>query len=229
MEIGNWSEWRDWFNDRRNRPAALSFAEFITGALCIFESIWKVRNDVRHGGHHTQISVAIRTIRVRYRDHQSCILPPRSKTELNLTPPPGWMTCCTDVSIDTNLSVGAAVLRFVPALVEALTLAMAGQVAVQNQFQRVGFFCDNAEVVSNFSKTNSHNIYLNLAGAVAKFRSTSLQLQSIQLSKIGREQNFMAHNAAKWARLTEVVGEIALSSLPPEVFVDHQEWFPDPG
>ncbi|KAM6580234.1 hypothetical protein CsatA_004008 [Cannabis sativa] len=185
MEIGNWSEWIDWFNDRKNRPVALSCAEFITGALCIFESIWKVRNDVRHGGHHTQISVAIRAIRVRYRDHQSCIMPPRSKTELNLTPPLGWMTCCTDVSIDTNLSVGAAVFRFV--------------VAVQNQFQRVGFFCDNAEVVSNFSETNSHNIHLNLAGAAAKFRSTSLQLQSVQLSKIGKEQNFMAHNAAKWA------------------------------
>ncbi|KAF4367779.1 hypothetical protein G4B88_011080 [Cannabis sativa] len=201
-QCGNWSEWKDWFNDRRNRPVALSFVEFITGALCIFESIWKVLNDVRQGGHHTQISVAIQAIRVRYRDHQSCILHPRSKTELNLTPPPGWLTCCTDVSIDTNLSVGAAVFRddknricgvysacftaTEPALVEALTLATAGQVAVQHQFQRVGFFCDNVEVVSNFSETNSHNIHLNLAGAAAKFKSTSLQLQSVQLSKIGR-------------------------------------------
>ncbi|KAF4351037.1 hypothetical protein F8388_016215 [Cannabis sativa] len=238
-QCGNWSEWLDWVKDSSNRPDTLSFEDFITGALCIFESIWKVRNDVCHGAHQIQISEAIRAICVRYKDHHSCIRPLRVKSEIDLTPLLGWMTCCTDVSIDLNLSVGAAVFRddrnricgvfaacftaTEPTLAEAHTLAMAGHYVVQNQFMRVGFLCDNAAVVSNFLETNTQNLHLNLAGAASKFRSSTLHLQSFQLSKIGREQNFMAHNAAKWARINNVVGEIDISSMPPEVFVDQKE------
>uniref|UniRef100_A0A803P4U5 Reverse transcriptase domain-containing protein n=1 Tax=Cannabis sativa TaxID=3483 RepID=A0A803P4U5_CANSA len=49
-QCGNWSEWLDWVKDSSNRPDTLSFEDFITGALCIFESIWKVLGMMsRHG------------------------------------------------------------------------------------------------------------------------------------------------------------------------------------
>ncbi|KAF4368237.1 hypothetical protein F8388_022870 [Cannabis sativa] len=201
--------------------------------------IWKVRNDVCHGAHQVQNSEAIRAVRVRYRDHHSCNQLHSVKSSIDLTPPLGWMTCCTDVSIDINLSVGAAVFRddrnricgvfaacFTAtelALAEAHTLAMAGHYAVQNQFMRVGFLCDNAVMVSNFLETNPQNLHLNLAGTASKFRSSTLHLQSFQLSKIGREQNFMAHNAAKWVRINDVVGEIAISLMPSSCSVRGSE------
>uniref|UniRef100_A0A803QR35 Reverse transcriptase domain-containing protein n=1 Tax=Cannabis sativa TaxID=3483 RepID=A0A803QR35_CANSA len=153
-----------------------------------------VRNDVCHGAHQVQNSEAIRAVRVRYKDHHSCNQLHSVKSAIDLTPPLGWMTCCTDVSIDINLSVGAAVFRddrnricgvfaacFTAtelALAEAHTLAMAGHYAVQNQFMRVGFLCDNAVVVSNFLETYPQNLHLNLAGTASKFRSSTLHLQS---------------------------------------------------
>ncbi|KAF4398612.1 hypothetical protein G4B88_013701 [Cannabis sativa] len=178
-------------------------------------------------------------------DHVSRNLSPAVNHWIDLSPPVGWMSCCTDISVVTDHSRGAAVFRdsnnrvccvwierFAatdPSLAEAQMLVCAAQVAVRNRFLCVSFFCDNTEVVSTFLEADRQNRNLNLDGAAMMFRNCTKGFQSFKLTSIGREANFMAHNAAKWAKFNSVVGEIDLRVMDPEVFVDHKEWYPEPG
>ncbi|KAF4364948.1 hypothetical protein F8388_020662 [Cannabis sativa] len=150
-----------------------------------------------------------------------------------------------DISVVADHSRGAAIFRdsnnrvccvwierFAttdPSLAEAQMLVCAAQVAVRNRFLCVSFFCDNADVVSTFLEADRQNWNMNLDGAATMFRICTKGFQSFKLTSIGREANFMAHNAAKWAKFNSVVGEIDLIVMDPEVFVDHKEWYPEPG
>ncbi|KAF4392131.1 hypothetical protein F8388_004460 [Cannabis sativa] len=88
-----------------------------------------------------------------------------------------------------------------PALFEAQMMVCATDFAAKNQFRRVIFFCDNEVVVTSFNNLHSELCLTMLEGALLRFRSDVLSLESSKLMKINRKQNFMAHNSAKWARM----------------------------
>ncbi|KAF4403506.1 hypothetical protein G4B88_008152 [Cannabis sativa] len=240
---GKWEKWMDWFGSNRNRPATLSFDDFMTGALCIFEVIWKVRNEVTHGGQLLQISMAMRNASTRLNDHLACKADRPCKVPT--VPLPGWMTCCTDVTIDSNYSFGAEVFRDSknricsvvadrfsvtdPTLAEASILLSAARHAAHLNFNSVNFFCDNDSAVSSIREAHGIQSNLNLDGVSTHFKTLSAQFVNWNVKKINRNENFMAHNAAKWAKLNSTFGDIQITSMDPKVFEDYKEWWPDPG
>uniref|UniRef100_A0A803Q3C6 RNase H type-1 domain-containing protein n=1 Tax=Cannabis sativa TaxID=3483 RepID=A0A803Q3C6_CANSA len=241
----NWEEWMDWFGCMRNRPPNLSFIEFMTGALCIFEVIWKMRNELIHNGQLGQIMVVIQQASRRLNDHLVCKLDRPLKQAISLTPSEGWMTCCTDVSIGIDHSVGAAVFRDSKnriwsvvadrfsatnsALAESLILVCAVQHAVRLELSCVNFFSDNVCAISNILETQGVQRCIDLEGTSAQFRSLSAQLRRWHLKHINRKENFMAHNVAKWAKLNAAVGDIDVKIMDSLVFNDCKEWHPDAG
>ncbi|KAF4382165.1 hypothetical protein F8388_008651 [Cannabis sativa] len=153
-----------------------------------------------------------------------------------LTPLPGWMTCCTDVTIDSNYSFGAGVFRDSknricsvvadhfsvtdPTLAEASMLLSAARHAAHLNFNSVNFFCDNDSAVSSIREAHDIQSNLNLDGVSTHFKTLSAQFVNWNVKKINRNENFMAHNA---------FGDIQITSMDPKVFEDYKEWWPDPG
>ncbi|KAM6542387.1 hypothetical protein CsatB_006834 [Cannabis sativa] len=244
--FSTWEDWMDWFECNRNRPATLSFNDFMIGALCIFEVIWKVRNEVTHGGLPLQTSKASRTASMRLNDHLACKMDKPVTTAASvLTPPSGWLNCCSDVNIDSNHSFGAAVFRDSmnricsvvtdcfpvtdPALAEASMLLSAAKHATQSNFRSVNFFCDNVSAVSNILKAHGTQHNINLEGVSTQFQRLTALFANWSVQRINRKENFMAHNAAKWAKVHSALGTIQVSSMDPKVFEDYKEWWPDPG
>uniref|UniRef100_A0A803P4D7 RNase H type-1 domain-containing protein n=1 Tax=Cannabis sativa TaxID=3483 RepID=A0A803P4D7_CANSA len=217
----------------------------MTGALCIFEVIWKTRNEVIHNGHLVPITVAIRDACRRLNDHLVCKIDRHLKHATVLTPSEGWMTCCTDVTIGLDHSVGAAIFRDSKnhiwsvvadrfsttnsALAEALMLVCAVKHAVRLELTCVNFFSDNESAVTNISETQGVQRCIDLDGISAQFRSCSTQLRLWKLKHISRKENFMAYNVAKWAKLNVAVGDIDVNYVDPLVFDDYKEWNPDAG
>ncbi|KAF4365220.1 hypothetical protein G4B88_000379 [Cannabis sativa] len=162
-----------------------------------------------------------------------------------LTPPSGWLNCCSDVNIDSNHSFGAAVFRDSmnricsvvtdrfpvtdPALAEASMLLSAAKHATQSNYSSVNFFCDNVCAVSNILKAHGTHHNINLEGVSTHFQMLTAQFANWSVQKINRKENFMAHNDAKWAKINSAIGNIQVSSMDPKVFEDYKEWWPDPG
>ncbi|KAF4381383.1 hypothetical protein G4B88_029738 [Cannabis sativa] len=245
VNCSSWEDWMTWFQIGLNRPRCLTFHEFMLGALCIFEVIWKVRNDLIHGVQKMSLDEATKTVRLRFKDHSSAATSPDPGFSTNLTPPMGWICCTTDVSISTDHTVGAAVFRnsqnciidifsdrFAatdPSLAEAQMLVSAACYAGIKQYRNIIFHCDNTTVVSFFNAPPTERNNFNLEGAAYRFSNSCLTLHCYKLLHIQRKDNFMAHNTAKWARLNMFFGDIAISNFDGEVLSDFQEWFPDPG
>uniref|UniRef100_A0A803P3B5 RNase H type-1 domain-containing protein n=1 Tax=Cannabis sativa TaxID=3483 RepID=A0A803P3B5_CANSA len=215
ISVRNWEEWTDWFECNRNRPATLSFNDFMTGALCIFDFIWKVQNEVIHGGHLLQISKAMSIASMRFNGHLARKMDQPATTAASvLTPPSGVVTDRFPVTD--------------PALAEASMLLSAAKHATQSNFSSVNFFCDNVCVVSNILKAHGTHHNINLEGVSTHFQMLTAQFANWSVQKINRKENFMAHNAAKWAKINSAIGNIQFSSMDPKVFEDYKEWWPDP-
>ncbi|KAF4354902.1 hypothetical protein F8388_013851 [Cannabis sativa] len=150
-----------------------------------------------------------------------------------------------DVSIDTDHSYGAAVIRDCnnriqaiystqlnvtnPTLAEALMLVCATEFVVKCKLRKVLFFCDNVTVVNHFNDYAGEADHQLLNGVAERFKRIVLSLEGGRVQKINWGHNFMAHNSAKWARHHAAVGELAVNSIDGEVLLDDTKWFPDPG
>uniref|UniRef100_A0A803NSM4 Reverse transcriptase domain-containing protein n=1 Tax=Cannabis sativa TaxID=3483 RepID=A0A803NSM4_CANSA len=92
---------------------------------------------------------------------------------------------------------------------------------------KVAFQCDNEVVVANCSITYNTNQFIDIVGAINRFKNTVRLLDDFKISKIDRTYNFLAHNSAKWAAAVGATGVLDLGVMDEKVFSDVQEWNPD--
>ena len=158
-------------------------------------------------------------------------------------PPPNWIDCCTDVAIGSDDAYGAAVFRDSknriqaivstrlnvtnPTLAEAKAMINAVEFAISKAFKMVCFYTDNISVVRNFNIDQTSNLSYLLEGEALKYKAFKSSFDRCTLKKINRDINYLAHNAAKWAKFHSKEGELDLSSLDERIFSDSVEWFPD--
>ncbi|KAF4388120.1 hypothetical protein F8388_014803 [Cannabis sativa] len=229
LHCTNWTNWMAWFLDKNHRPQILSFDEFMTGALCIFKVIWEARNEVIHGSRIRPILEAINSVNRQYNDHRSSWKPKVGKNVHKRITEAGWWSCCADVSIQQNHSIGAAVFRdhldrimsiyserfsaTDPTLAEASMLATAAEYAMVNLKGKIVFYCDNDVVVANCSATCNSNQVLDIKGVAQRFNNSKLR-------KIDRNFNFLAHNSVKWAAAVNVTGVLDLGFMEANIFSD---------
>ncbi|KAF4380870.1 hypothetical protein G4B88_028243 [Cannabis sativa] len=227
----DWNEWLNLFRDSANRPPNLCFTEFLLGALCTFDIIWKARNKLLHNSVKLGMAEAIQQL--------SCYA---AKGKNYHYPPEDWIACFTDITTAPDHAFGAAVFRDCnnrlqttfssrlhvtdPTLAEATMLVIAANYAAKNNLHKVLFFCDNSPVVQYFNSSIPDNYHQKLAGAADRFRSNVHPLESFKLCHISRSQNFCAHNMAKWAKLQNVTGDIDLGAIEVGVFSNEEEWIP---
>lgn len=232
-----------WFKDKKNRPPMIDFDTFLLGALCICDVVWNTRNKAIHDQPRAPLYEEINRVRNKFRDHST---QKTSKTTLECRregPPPTWVDCCTDVSIDIDQAFGAAVFRddknrivaivatrfsFTnPTLAEAHIMVGVVEYAISRGFQKVCFYSDCAAVVGNFNGNMSQLSQLQLEGITQRYKEIIPSLEQTKLKKTDRQHNFVAHNAAKWARIHALEGEMELHCIDIQVFSENAEWFPD--
>ncbi|KAF4357874.1 hypothetical protein F8388_026464 [Cannabis sativa] len=205
--------------------------------------IWEARNEVIHGSRIRPIWEAINSVNRQYNDHRSTWKPKVGKNVHKRITEAGWWSCCTDVSIQQNYSIEAAVFRdhldrimsiyserfpaTDPTLAEASMLATAAEYAMVNLKGKIVFYCDNDVVVANCSATCNSNQVLDIKGMAQRFNSAARILEDSKLRKIDRNFNFLAHNSAKWAAAVHVTGVLDLGSMEANIFSDDREWVPD--
>ncbi|KAF4352130.1 hypothetical protein F8388_011720 [Cannabis sativa] len=238
----DWNDWMIWFRDGANRPLNLCFVEFLLGALCTFDIIWKVRNKLIHNSIKLGMAEAIQQVCRLFQDHSTTSHATLRKERITIAPPEDWISCFTDIATASNHAFGAAVFRDCnnrlraaitnrlhvtdPTLAEATMLVIAAEYAAKNNFHKVLFFCDNSPVVQYLNSSLSENNHQKLAGVTDRFRSNVHSIVSFKLCHIPRSQKFCAHNMAKWAKLQNVTGEIDLGSIEEGVFSNEEEWNP---
>ncbi|KAF4395706.1 hypothetical protein G4B88_013480 [Cannabis sativa] len=228
--------------NKLERPLNLCFTEFLLGALCTFDIIWKVRNKLLHNSVKLGMAEAIQQVCRLFQDHKSTSHATLRKERIITTPPEDWIACFTDITTAPDHAFGAAVFRDCnnrlrtafssrlhvtdPTLAEATMLVIAANYAAKNNLHNVLFFCDNSPVVQYFNSSIPDNYHQKLAGAADRFRSNVHPLESFKLCHIPRSQNFCAHNMAKWAKLHNVTGDIDLGAIEVGVFSNEEEWNP---
>lgn len=111
-------------------------------------------------------------------------------------------------------------------LAEAQMLIGAVEFAGTKNYRKVRFGCDNDTVVSNFNGLGTHATHFMLEGLIGKYKESASKLENVYLQKISREENFMAHNSAKWAKLSAMEGEIKVQRMDLNILSDNREWFP---
>uniref|UniRef100_A0A803QEM4 Reverse transcriptase zinc-binding domain-containing protein n=1 Tax=Cannabis sativa TaxID=3483 RepID=A0A803QEM4_CANSA len=243
LHCPNWTDWMLWFRDQSHRLRNLSYEEFMTKALCIFQKNWEARNDVIHGKSLSPLLKVINSVNRLHRDHMSkWTLRTEGRVHKRILEE-GWWNCCTDVSIQSNCAFGVAVFRdrrdrieaiysekvsaTNPTLVEATMLAIAVGVAGENHMGKVTFYCDNEVVISNCSAHCTTNMDLDISGVADRFKNSAQSLQDFKLEKIDRKFNYMAHNSAKWAAMKGATGVLDLGTMDESIFSDFYEWFPN--
>ncbi|KAF4404356.1 hypothetical protein G4B88_014812 [Cannabis sativa] len=55
IQCNEWMDWLQWFYCIKNLPSNLDIDTFLTGALCIFDVLWSIRNRVIHGSNITPV------------------------------------------------------------------------------------------------------------------------------------------------------------------------------
>ena len=81
--------------------------------------------------------------------------------------------------------------------------------------------------MSNFNENPNAPVSYLLEGMAQWYKTLKPLFERCFLKKINRAENFVAHNAAKWARLHSMEGELDISSMHEGIFSDSVEWFPD--
>ncbi|KAF4380784.1 hypothetical protein F8388_017138 [Cannabis sativa] len=91
-------------------------------------------------------------------------------------------------------------------------------------FYMVCFQCDNVTVTNVMQPRTAAASHFKLETAKDRFTNYCSNFRSWDLIHTPRACNFIAHNVAKWARLTNTVGSINPMTLETNILDDYVEW-----
>ncbi|XP_060968697.1 uncharacterized protein LOC115720552 [Cannabis sativa] len=199
------------------------------GATIIFESIWRERNNLSHGGSPTPIGSILQHINLRIQEISEDSKPQVAELKAWLPPPPGWVMCNTDVSIGKLQAAVAAVFRnetgaitncFTfrlavrePLLGKTMTLCKGTEEVAKQGFRKVIFQNDCANAISALKTKlqDINSLNFNIQEPVHKFIGISSSFNLWEASWIPRNLNGVAHSLAKWANQNNSFGWLDLS------------------
>ncbi|KAF4383798.1 hypothetical protein F8388_023490 [Cannabis sativa] len=223
-----------------NLPPNVEFYDFMATSLCIVEAIWRERNQRVHAKKDTELVLIIDSVRQKILDHVM-VASNRVEEVLEWTPPPpSWACCNSDVAISATGCVLSAVIRddlgtilsitvktgmaTSPKLAEAHAVCLAAEKAIELGLKNIIFQCDNRCVVKAFEAPISNCVAFSLQEAKSRFLHACDKLNDWGIVHISRKCNYMAHNIAKWASNSRVIGCINPEALDESVLDDLTEW-----
>ncbi|KAF4364096.1 hypothetical protein F8388_003476 [Cannabis sativa] len=226
-----------------NLPPNVEFYDFMATSLCIVEAIWRERNQRVHAKKDTELALIIDSVRQKILDHVM-VASNRVEEVLEWTPPPpSWACCNSDVAISATGCVLSAVIRddlgsilsitvktgliTSPKLAEAHAVCLAAEKAIELGLKNIIFQCDNCCVVKAFDAPLSNCVDFSLQEAKSRFLHACDKMNDWGIVHISRKCNYMAHNIAKWASNSRIMGCINPEVLDESVLDDLTEW--DPG
>ncbi|KAF4374800.1 hypothetical protein F8388_020321 [Cannabis sativa] len=89
--------------------------------------------------------------------------------------------------------------------------------------------CDNLIVINELKPQAKARSLFKLDAARNRFLKRCSKLRSWDLIHTPRTYNFIAHNIAKWAKFTNIVGNINRLNLGTKILDDYVEWSRDNG
>ncbi|KAM6551450.1 hypothetical protein CsatB_001258 [Cannabis sativa] len=224
-----WESWLDWFSVEPHRPQSIQLNLFLGGAAVIFESIWRERNNISHGGSATPIGSILQHINTRIGEILEDLRPQVAELKAWLPPPPGWVMCNSDVSISNSQAAGAVVFRneagvFIncitfrltvcdPLLVETMAICKGAEEAIKQGFRKVIFQSDCCNSVSALKAKMQDigSLNFNIQELVLNFNRLKDSFTHSEVSWIPRNFNGVADSVAKWANLNNSFGRFDLS------------------
>uniref|UniRef100_A0A803P5V7 Reverse transcriptase domain-containing protein n=1 Tax=Cannabis sativa TaxID=3483 RepID=A0A803P5V7_CANSA len=129
-----------------------------------------------------------------------------------------------DVSFDEFMTT-----TLYPEIGEALALCMAAELVNSLGYDQACFQCDNLTVTNVMQPRAAAASHFKLETAKDRFTNYYSNFRSWDLIHTPRACNFIAHNVAKWARLTNTVGSINPMTLETNILDDYVEWSHDNG
>ncbi|XP_060959111.1 uncharacterized protein LOC133030391 [Cannabis sativa] len=239
----SWKDWLDWFYKGPNLPPNVEFYDFMVTSLCIVESIWRERNQRVHAKKDTELVLIIDTVRQKILDHVMVASNTVEEVLEWTPPPPSWACCNSNVAISATGCVLSAVIRddsgtilsitvktgmaTSPKLAEAHAVCLAAEKAIDLGLKKIIFQCDNRCVVKAFDAPLSNCVDFSLQEAKSRFLHACDKMNDWGIVHISRKCNYMAHNIAKWASNSRIMGCINPEVLDESVLDDLTEW--DPG
>ncbi|KAM6583679.1 hypothetical protein CsatB_010681 [Cannabis sativa] len=228
-----------------NKPPNLTFLEIIVTALCVVETVWHERNSIVHSQSRSPISKVVFTVNSKIRDH----IKVASNDVVDFCewrpPPESWLCCNCDISYDEDGVVLATVVRddkghivtikiersstIDPLIGEGLAVCMAAELMIEMRAKYVIFQSDNMEVARDLSTETGIDIHFKLIHLRRRFHQLCTQLSSWGIRHVNRRCNYMAHNVAKWAKETKVIGFTKRGDMDPNVLNDYIEWMKHAG
>ncbi|KAF4379377.1 hypothetical protein F8388_013595 [Cannabis sativa] len=106
---------------------------------------------------------------------------------------------------------------------------MAAELVNSLGYEQAFFQCDNLTVTNVMQPRAAAASHFKLETAKDRFTNYCSNLRSWDLIHTPRACNFIAHNVAKWARLTNTVGSINPMTLETNILDDYVEWSHDNG
>ncbi|KAM6599851.1 hypothetical protein CsatA_019460 [Cannabis sativa] len=226
-----WDEWLLWFHKEENRRPISNFNQFLEGAAIIFEHIWRERNRIVHEGRSTPVHNLIGMINKRLDEMDST----RTRTDDMPAewqpPPPGWISCNTDVSIGRNQSAAAAILRDHtgkilkiltvqinyndPLAGETFAVCKGAETVTQLGYRNVIFQCDSKSAVAalNSKPIHIHNLHFNIQDVARNFFKVTGFFNLWEIQWVPRGCNGVAHSVARWANQNNSFGLLDLPNF----------------
>uniref|UniRef100_A0A803NUW7 Reverse transcriptase domain-containing protein n=1 Tax=Cannabis sativa TaxID=3483 RepID=A0A803NUW7_CANSA len=224
VDVNGWEQWKDWFMVDINKPPNLTFLEIIVTAFCVVETVWHERNSIVHSQSRSPISKVVFTVNSKIRDH--------IKVASNDVVDFYGVVLATVVRDDKGHIVTIKTERSSttdPLIGEGLAVCMAAELIIEMRAKYVIFQSDNMEVARDLSTESGIDIHFKLIHLRRCFHQLCTQLSSWGIRHVNRRCNYMAHNVAKWAKETKVIGFTKRGDMDPNVLNDYIEWMKHAG
>ncbi|KAF4400839.1 hypothetical protein G4B88_004382 [Cannabis sativa] len=218
--------------------AIVKTRSLLSEGLC--RRIGNERNGIVHGRDRSNLKELILNLNRRISEHR--LVATGDVVEVCVWTPSlvSWLCYNCDVAMSEDGSVVATVVRDEngsiltgkaenklvtdPKIAEAHAVCLAADLSVERKMGKVIFQSDNLRVVNAFSAEFEGAADFNLVNLRRRFLSICSALNEWKIVHVPRMGNFMAHNIAKWACTTGVVGNTHLASLDRNVLNDYVEW-----